>query len=116
MGSHTGEVMLYLGSVKQARWEHISQANIISILLWYRCSPHLESTQRHEIPQGPTTGLTIEGVNKWRDTSFLISTTQCKFWTRCIDWRKHNRADHPISYLDTFIKTGNESIEATLRR
>ena len=31
-------------------------------------------------------------------------------------WRKHNRADHPISYLDTLLKTGSESIEATLRR
>ena len=38
------------------------------------------------------------------------------FLTRCIGWRKHNRADHPISYLDTFIKTGSESIEAILRR
>ena len=36
--------------------------------------------------------------------------------TRCIGWRKHNRADHPISYLDTLIKTGRESIEATLHR
>ena len=36
--------------------------------------------------------------------------------TRCIDWRKHNRADHPISYLDALIKTESESIEATLRR
>ena len=36
--------------------------------------------------------------------------------TRCIGWRKHNRADHPISYLDTLIKMGSESIEATLRR
>ena len=35
--------------------------------------------------------------------------------TRCIGWRKHNRADHPISYLETLIKTGSESIEATLR-
>ena len=24
-----------------------------------------------------------------------------RFFTRCIGWRKHNRADHPISYLDT---------------
>ena len=32
--------------------------------------------------------------------------------TRCIGWRKNNRADDPI-YLDTLIKTGNESIEAT---
>ena len=36
--------------------------------------------------------------------------------TRCIGWRKHNRTDHPISYLDTLLKTGSESIEATLRR
>ena len=40
-----------------------------------------------------------------------------RFSTRCIGWRKHNhRADRPISYLDTLIKTGSESIEATLRR
>ena len=39
-----------------------------------------------------------------------------RFLTRCIDWRKHNRADHPISYLDTLIKTRRESTEATLRR
>ena len=36
-----------------------------------------------------------------------------RFLTRCIGWRKHNRADHPISYLDTLLKTGSESIEAT---
>ena len=39
-----------------------------------------------------------------------------RFLTPCIGWRKHNRADHPISYLDTLIKTGSESIEANLRR
>ena len=39
-----------------------------------------------------------------------------RFLTRCIGWRKHNRADHRISYLDTLIKTGSESIETTLRR
>ena len=39
-----------------------------------------------------------------------------RFLTRCIGWRKYNRADHPVSYLDTLIKTGSESIEATLRR
>ena len=26
-----------------------------------------------------------------------------RFLTRCIGWRKHNRAAHPISYLDTLI-------------
>ena len=35
--------------------------------------------------------------------------------TRCIDWRKTIRADNPISYLDTLIKTGSKSIEAILR-
>ena len=39
-----------------------------------------------------------------------------RFLIRCIGWRKHNRADHPISYLDTLITMGSESIEATLRR
>ena len=38
------------------------------------------------------------------------------FLTRCICLRKNIRADNPISYLDTLIKTGIESIEATLRR
>ena len=33
-----------------------------------------------------------------------------RFLTRCIGWRKHNRADHPISYLDTLVKTGSQSI------
>ena len=33
-----------------------------------------------------------------------------------MSWRKHNRADHPVSSLDTLLKTGSESIEATLPR
>ena len=39
-----------------------------------------------------------------------------RFFTSYNGWPKHNRADHPISYLDTLIKTGSESIEATSRR
>ena len=39
-----------------------------------------------------------------------------RFLTRRIGWRTHNRANHPISYRDTLIETGSESIEATLRR
>ena len=39
-----------------------------------------------------------------------------RFLTCCIGWRKRNRADHPIFYLNTLIKTGSESIEAILRR
>ena len=37
------------------------------------------------------------------------------FLSHCLSWRKHDRADPPISYLDTIIKTRSESIEATLR-
>ena len=39
-----------------------------------------------------------------------------RFLAHCIGWRKHNRADHPISYVDTLVRTGSESIEANLRR
>ena len=46
----------------------------------------------------------------------MLRRAHHRFLTRCIGWRKHNRADHPISYLDTIIKTESESIEATLRR
>ena len=46
----------------------------------------------------------------------MLRRTHHRFLTRCIGWRKHNRADHPISYLDTLVKTGSESIEANLRR
>ena len=38
-----------------------------------------------------------------------------RFLTRYIGWRKHN-PDHSISYLNTLLKAGSESIEATLRR
>ena len=38
------------------------------------------------------------------------------FLTCCIGCRNNTRADHPISYLNTLIKTGSESIEAILRR
>ena len=38
------------------------------------------------------------------------------FLTRCIGWRKYYGTDHPISYLDTLVKTGSESIEAILRK
>ena len=38
------------------------------------------------------------------------------FLTRCIGWRNRNPTDYPISYLDTLVKTGSESIEAILRK
>ena len=39
-----------------------------------------------------------------------------RFLTHCNGWGTNNRANHPISYLDTLIKTRSESIEVTLRR
>ena len=38
------------------------------------------------------------------------------FLTRCIGWRKNNRTDHPISYLDMLMTMGSESTEAIISR
>ena len=46
----------------------------------------------------------------------MLRRAHHSFLTRCIGWRNNDRIDYPISYLDTLIKTGSESIEATLRR
>ena len=46
--------------------------------------------------------------------SDMLRRARHSLMTRCNGWRNSNHADHPISYLDTLIKTGSESIEATL--
>ena len=46
----------------------------------------------------------------------MLRRAHHNFLTGCIGWRNNDRADHPISYLDTLTKTGSENIEATLRR
>ena len=61
----------------------------------------------------------LYGCVTWSPRAFHYDTlrrTHHSFLTRCIGWRKNDRADHLTSYLDTLIKTGSESIEATLRR
>ena len=61
----------------------------------------------------------LYGCVKWSPRACHYDTLRRahhRFLTRCIGWRKHNRAEPPISYLDTLIKTGSESIEAILRR
>ena len=62
---------------------------------------------------------TLYGCVTWSPRTCHYDTlrrTHHRFLTRCIGWQKHNRADHPISSLDTLLKTGSESIEVTLRR
>ena len=59
----------------------------------------------------------LYGCVAWRPCACHYATLRRahhSFLTRCIGWRKNNRADHPIPYLDTLIKTGSESIDATL--
>ena len=61
----------------------------------------------------------LEGCITWSPRACHYDTLRPahhSFLTRSIGWRKNDRADHPISYLDTLIKTGSESIEVTLRR
>ena len=61
----------------------------------------------------------LYGYAKWSSHACHYDTLrQAHHWflTRCVGWRKNKRADHPIFYFDTLIKTGSESIEATLRR
>ena len=61
----------------------------------------------------------LYGCVTWSPRTYHYDTLRRahhRFLTRCIGWRKQNRAGHPMSYLDTLIKTGSESIEATLRR
>ena len=61
----------------------------------------------------------LYGCVTWSPRAYQYDTLRRahqRFLTRCIGWRKHNCADHPIFHLDTLVKTGSESIEATLRR
>ena len=61
----------------------------------------------------------LYGCVKWSPRACHYDTLRRahhRFLARCIGWRKHNRADHPIFYLDTLLKTGSENIEVTLRK
>ena len=61
----------------------------------------------------------LYGCVTWSPRAYhydMLRRAHHSFLTRCIGWRKNNRSDHTISSLDTLIKTGSESTEATLRR
>ena len=62
---------------------------------------------------------TLYGCATWSPRACHYDTLRRalhRLLTRCIGWGNDNRADHPISYLDTLITMGRGSIEATLRR
>ena len=61
----------------------------------------------------------LYGSIKWSPRSFRydpLRRAHHSLLTRYIGWRKHKRTDHPISHVENLLKTGSESIEATLRR
>ena len=85
--------------------------------LYDRPSAPLELKIR--MPRAEVLGTMLYGCVTWSSRACHYDTlrrTHHGFLTRCIGWRKHNRADHPIFYLDTLVKTASKSIEATLRR
>ena len=71
------------------------------------------------MPRAEVLETMLYGCVTWSSRACHYNTlrrTHHSSLTRCIGWRKCNRADHPISYLETLIKTGSESIEATICR
>ena len=85
-----------------------------SIVLFYCCSDHEIFTT--SITPGM---IYIPSAGRPSDAGHYDTLRRAhhRLLTRCIGWRKHNnRGDHPISYLDTIIRTGSESIETTSPR
>ena len=85
--------------------------------LYDRPSASLEL--KTQMPRAEVLETILYGCVTWSPCACHYDTlcrAQHRFLTRCIGWRKHKRADHPISSLDTLLKTGSESIEAAGRR
>ena len=85
--------------------------------LYDRPSAHLELKLR--MLRAEVLETMLYGCVTWIPHAYHYDTLRRahrSFLTGCIGWRDNNPADYPISCLDTLVKTGNESIEATLRR
>ena len=94
------------------------------------CSLRKHTLELHDRPSAPlelkirmlraeVLETMLYGCVTWSPLAYHYDTphrAHHRFLTRCIGWQKHNRADHPISYLDTLVKTESESIAAALRR
>ena len=64
-------------------------------------------------------GKMLYGCVTWNPPACHYDTLrqpQHSFLIRCTGWRKNNRTDLSIFYLDTLMKTGSESIEAIMLR
>ena len=85
-------------------------------------STHSNCTTDRALPSSSKSGCSevletmLYGCARWSPRACHYDTLRRahhSFLTRCIGWRRknNNRADHPISYLDTLIiKTGSESM------
>ena len=74
----------------------------------------IERSCRAQHPDAQSRGTRDNAVRLRHVEPARVHQAYHSFLTRCIDLRKNNRADHPIFYLDTLMKTGSESIETTL--
>ena len=62
--------------------------------------------------------MLVDGYITWSPGACHYDTLRRahrRFLTRCITCLKDESANHPVSYLDTLVKTGSENIEANLR-
>ena len=60
------------------------------------------------MPRAQVLETKLYGCITWSPRAYHYDTLRVahhRFLTCCIGWRKHNRADHPISYRDTLLKT-----------
>ena len=71
-----------------------------------------ERSLRAQNPDTKTQGTRDNAVRLRACHYDTLRRAHHRFFTRCIGCRRQNRADQPISYLDTLVKTGSDSIEA----
>ncbi|CAM9603594.1 unnamed protein product [Ascophyllum nodosum] len=88
-----------------------------SLELYDRASALLNLKIR--MPKAEVLDTTLYGCIPWSSRACDYDTLRRAHNSslpRCIGWRKNNRIDHPISCLDTLIKTESKNIEVIMRR
>ena len=120
-GVRPNERVLYLGGECQPRYRsaHRGQPahtqNIVHSFRKYTFELYDRPSAPLELQIRMLTAEVFEtmlyGCFTWSPRAFHYDTLRRvhhRFLTCCLGWRKNNRADHLISYLDTIIKTGSE--------